>query len=165
MSHASLVLTIPLAALLLALAFPAGITASRGWSRRLKRRGRLGLHTPAALASDDAFDVANRVSAPLVAGAAIVGAVCATLVIVLPLGILGAIMVAILGFFGVLGQLFAGATVGERAARTVPLPARKPESGGCCGGCGDASCSANADSAQATTYDVIPDLVPDAALH
>lgn len=161
-SHASLALTIPLAALLLALAVPAGITAFRGWSRRLERRGRLGLHTPAALASDEAFILANRVAAPIVAGAAIVGVVCAIVTIALPLGILGAIMVAVLGLIGVLGQLFASATIGERAARTVPLPARKPEGGGCCGGCGDSGCSGS--HASATSYDDIPDLIPDAAL-
>lgn len=167
-SHASLILTIPLAALLLALAIPAAITASRGWARTLERRGRLGLHTPAALASDQAFALANRVSAPLVAGAATVGIACTIVMLALPLGTLGAIMVAVLGFIGVLGQLFAAANVGERAARTVPLPARKPEGGGCCGGCGDAGCSANAGHsgpAAATAYGDIPDLVPDATMH
>lgn len=161
-------MTIPLAALLLALALPSAVTAQRGWARRLERRGRLGLHTPAALASDEAFVLANRVAAPLVAGAAIVGILCSVVTIALPLGFLGAVMVAVLGFVGVLGQLFAAATLGERAARTVPLPARKPEGGGCCGGCGDAGCAANRagqaqDSAQ--VYGDIPDLVPDAALH
>lgn len=144
MSHAPLALTIPLAVVLLLLALPSAVTAYRGRIGTLERRGRLGLHTPAALASERAFALANRVAAPLAAGAGGVGLVCAVLVLVLPIGVAGAIVVAVLGLAGVLGQLYAASTVGERAAMTVPRPARKPGSdgAGCCGscGCGDAGC-------------------------
>ncbi len=137
MSHAPLALTIPLAAVLLLLAIPAAITAYRGWDGTLDRRGRLGLHTPAAMASERAFALANRVAAPLVAGAAGVGIVCAALVLALPMGVVGAIVVAVLGLVGLLGQMYVASTMGERAAMTVPRPARKPEpTGSCCGGCG-----------------------------
>lgn len=142
-SHAPLALTIPLAAVLLLLALPAAITARRGWDGTLDRRGRLGLHTPAAVASERAFALANRVAAPPVAGAAGVGIVCGVLVLALPMGVAGAIVVAVLGLVGLLGQLYMASTMGERAAMTVPLPARKPEpTGSCCGGCGcgDAGC-------------------------
>lgn len=176
MTHASLALTIPLAVVLLALAVPAGIAAARGWAGRLRREDRLGIHTPPALASDDAFTLANRVAAPLVGSAAAVGLVCAVLVLALPIGTAGALIVFVLGLAGVLGQFAAGSRLGDRAARTVPIPARKP-SGGCCGGggcgegaqadgcgsggcdCGDGACSAGPSSAA-----VIPDLVADAPL-
>lgn len=144
MSHAPLALTVPLAAVLLLLAVPSALAARRGWDGTLDRRGRLGLHTPAAQASERAFALANRVAAPLVASAAGVGAVCAVLVLALPLGVVGAIVVAVLGLVGLLGQLYVASMLGERAAMTVPRPARKPEPGaGCCGacGCGDGGCA------------------------
>ncbi len=136
-SHAPLALTIPLAAVLLVLALPSAVTALRGWDGTLDRRGRLGLHTPAAMASERAFALANKVAAPLVGAAAGVGVLCAVLVLALPIGVAGAIVVAVLGLVGLFGQLVAASSMGERAARTVPRPARKPEAaGGCCGGCG-----------------------------
>jgi hypothetical protein len=159
-------LTIPAAAILIALAIPSALAASRGWSGRLSRLGRLGLHTPAALASDDAFALANRVSAPLVAGAAITGIVCAAVALALPLGTLGAITVLALGFVGLIAQLVAAARIGERAARTVPLPARRPAAGsGCCGGCGCGDGGCAADASRSGAHDAIPDLRPDATLH
>lgn len=159
--YAPLSLTLPVAAILLALAIPAAVAASRGWTGRLTRLGRLGLHTPAALASDRAFALANRVSAPLVAGAAITGSVCALVALALPLGTLGAVTVLTLGFVGLVGQLIGAARIGDRAARTVPLPARKPAAGGCCGGCdcGDAACGS-----AGAAHDAIPDLLPDATV-
>lgn len=165
MSYAPLSLTILPAAILLALAIPAAVAASRGWTGRLTRLGRLGLHTPAALASDEAFALANRVSAPLAAGAAITGIACAIVALALPLGTLGTITVLALGFVGLVGQLVAAAKIGERAARTVPVPARKPASGGCCGGCGcgEGGCGSAGAAQGASAYDAIPDLQPDIA--
>lgn len=182
MTHTSPALTIPLAAVLLALAVPAGIAATRGWAGRLRREGRLGIHTPPALASDDAFTLANRVAAPLVGSAAAVGSVCAVLVLALPIGTAGALIVFVLGLAGVLGQFAAGSRLGDRAARTVPVPARKPTGGGCCGaggcgcgadstasgenGCGSGSCDCGdgACSAGSSSAAIIPDLVADAPL-
>jgi hypothetical protein len=146
-SHAPLALTVPLAVVLLLLAVPSAITAYRGRDGTLDRRGRLGLHTPAAQASERAFALANRVAAPLVSGAAGVGLVCAALVLALPVGVAGSIVVAALGLVGLFAQLYAASVLGERAAMTVPRPARKPEPGaGCCGGCGcgDGGCAADA---------------------
>lgn len=169
MSYAPLLLTIPFALVLLALALPAAVTARRGWTGRLERRGRLGVHTPAALASDDAFALANRVAAPLVAGAAAAGVACAAIPMLLPVGLAGAMTVFALGLVGTVGQLMYASTIGERAARTVPLPARKPQGGGCCGGCGcgDGGCTAGAagHAGGSIGNDVIPDLLPDAIAH
>lgn len=187
MTHASLALTIPLAVVLLALAVPAGIAAARGWSGRLRREHRLGIHTPPALASEEAFTLANRVAAPLVGGAAAVGLVCAVLVLALPIGIAGAVIVFLVGLAGIFGQFAAGSRIGDRAARTVPIPARKLSGGGCCGGggcgcgaetgsagagdatgsgCGDGSCDCGDGGclAGSSSSAVIPDLVADAPL-
>lgn len=163
-SYAPLPLTIPAAAILLALAIPAAVAASRGWAGRLTRLGRLGVHTPAALTSDEAFALANRVGAPLAAGAAVSGILCAIVALALPIGTLGAVTVSVLGFAGVVIQLAGAARIGDRAARTVPLPARKPAAdGGCCGGCGcgDGGCGG---THATSAYDAIPDLRPDATL-
>lgn len=170
MLHAPLALSVPLAAVLLALAVPTGLTGLRAARGQLDRLGRPGLHTPAARASDEAFSLANRVAAPLTLGAAAVGILCAALVLALPIGVWGAVVVAVLGSAGFFGQLTAASRLGEQAARTVPLPARKPAGGGCCGGCGDAGCSANAgapahaDARLGHGAAVMPDLVADTAL-
>lgn len=170
MQHVALALSIPLAALLAIFAVPAGLTGLKALGGRLDRRGRLGLTTPAARASDDAFALANRVAAPLNLGAAAVGIVCAAVVLALPIGAAGAILVTVLALVGVFGQLAFAARLGERAARTVPLPARKPAGGGCCGSCG---CGGSGDHNAAPLVDarlrpataLIPDLVADAVAH
>lgn len=127
---APLALTLPIAAVLTLPAAAAAVAAVRGWTGRLKRTGRLGVHTLAASASDRGFEVANRVAAPVAAGAAGVGLVTALIVLVLPLTVLATIMVGVLGLVGMLFLLYVAAALGEQAARTVPLPARKPGSAG-----------------------------------
>jgi hypothetical protein len=149
-SNAPLVLTIPLALLLAALAIAAALMARKGTAGTLQRSGRLGVHTPAALASDDAFAVANRVAAPISAGAAAVAAVVALLLILLPLSTAAAITVFVVGLAGSMALLVAAGVLGDRAARQVPIPARKPGtpggagcSGCACGGGGCAGISRN----------------------
>lgn len=161
MTSAPLALSLPLAAVLLLLALPALITASRGWRAELTRENRLGLHTPAAVASEDAFQLANRVAAPLVAGAGAVALVTAGLTVLLPLGVAGALVVAILGFIGYFWQMASASRLGERAAMTVPRPARKPQ-GGCCGAGGACGCGAGAHGGAGAAGADIPDLVADA---
>jgi hypothetical protein len=137
-SAAPLILTIPLAALLAVLAAAAAVMARRGFAGSLSRSDRLGVHSPAAMASDEAFALANRVAAPVAAGAAAVAGVIAVLVIVLPLNTLGTVVVWILGFAGSVVLLVVSGALGDRAARQVPIPARRPggpASGSGCGGC------------------------------
>lgn len=162
MSHAPLFLSLPLAALLLILALPLGIAGVRGWTGRLDRLGRFGIHTPAAQASDRAFALANKVGAPLMMAAAAVGAVCAVLVVTLPVGVVGAIVIAVIGVAGLFAQMLAATNLGERSARTVPLPARKPAGGGCCGGCGCGS--GGCGSANESAETVVPAAPRDARL-
>jgi hypothetical protein len=136
-SDAPLALTIPLAVLLAALAVSSAVMAKGGFSGSLSRSGRLGVHTPAAMASDEAFALANRVAAPIAAGAAVVAGVVAVLVLALPLGIGSVVVVGLLGLAGSMTLLLVAGTLGDRGARQVPIPARKPTpaAGGGCGGC------------------------------
>jgi hypothetical protein len=136
MSSAPLALTVPLAAVLLIIAALATVTAVRGRSGTLRREGRLGIHSPAAMASDQAFQLANRVATPVVAGTAVVAAVVAVLVLVLGLGTGATLLIGLLGLVGSVGLLLVAGAMGERAARTVPVPARRPAASGSCGGCG-----------------------------
>ena len=108
------------------------------------------------MASDDAFALANRVAAPVSAGAAAVAAVIAVLVLVLPVSTAGTLTVFVIGLAGSMGLLVAAGVLGDRAARQVPIPARKPGSAGgagcsgcACGGGGCAGISRN-DPAAAT---------------
>jgi hypothetical protein len=126
---------IPVAALLLLLAGLSAVTARRGWSGTLARSGRLGVHSAAASESDEAFRAANRVAAPVVGGAAVVGLVLAVLVLVLPFPTVATVLVGVLGIVAVLVLLVAGGVLGEQAARTVPVPARRPQPNAACSGC------------------------------
>lgn len=140
---APLALTLTITAVLLALALLCGMTAWRSFAGSLTRQGRLGVHSPAALASDKAFDLANRVAAPIVTGA---GAIAAVLVLLLALAGPSTAVVLVVGGIGIvgcIGLLICAGVLGDRAARTVPVPARAPAGQSGCGGCGcgGAGCS------------------------
>lgn len=141
-SHAPLALVIPLVVVLAVLAVPSLIAARGGWSRRLERTGRLGVHSEASMASDEAFRMANRVAAPVVGGAGAVAAVAALLVVLLPVGTGLALTIGLIGILGSVALLMVAGSLGERAAQAVPRPARKP-GGASCGGCacGGGGCS------------------------
>ncbi len=129
-------MTVPLGVLLLLVAVWAAVTARGGWIGALHRDGRLGARTPAASSSDDAFALANRVAAPVMAGAAGAALVTGVIVLAVPLSIAAVLVVAGLGLLGSVVLAIAGATLGERAARTLPVPARAPGSSSACDGCG-----------------------------
>lgn len=137
-STASLALTIPLAVVLLLPAALSGLVGLRGRAGALTRDGRMGVRTPASMASDEAFAVANRVAAPVALGAAAVAAVIAVLILVLPVSAAVAVILFLVGLAAVFALLLVAGTLGDRAARHVPLPARKPgtDGGAGCGGCG-----------------------------
>ncbi len=143
MSSAPVAFTLPVALLLLVIAVASLLTARRGWSGRLNRASRWGLHSPAASAGDEAFRVANRVAAPVIGGAAAIAAVLTVLVPVLPLPTAATVVVGVLGLAAVLLLLVVGGTLGEQAARAVPVPARRPQPSGACAGCacGGGGCS------------------------
>ena len=137
MGHVSPVpaFAIPVAVLLLLLAGLCLVTARRGWSGTLARSGRLGVHTAAASESDEAFLMANRVAAPVVGGAAVIALVLAVLVVVLPFPAVATIVLGVGAFVAVFVLLIAAGVLGEQAARTVPVPARRPQPNAACSGC------------------------------
>lgn len=126
---------LPLALVLIVLAGTSAVTAIRGRDGVLNRNGRLGVRSEAALVSADAFTLANRVAWPIVAGAGIVAGVCGVVLAVAPLGVLTAVIVFVVALIGTVALLVTAAQLGDRAARSVPRPARKPAGGGSCGGC------------------------------
>ncbi len=149
-----LALTLPLAAVLLVMTLACAVTARRGWAGSLQRGGRSGVRTPAASASDAAFAVANRVAAPIQAGAAAIAAVVALLVLLLPMPVAATVVAFVVGLVAVIALSVAASSTGERAAREVPMPARRPGGGSCDGcACGSGGCSAlsrSSDSGAAT---------------
>lgn len=131
-----LALTLPLAAVLLFLAAGPAAAAIGGWRGTIRRGGGLGLRTKGAQTSEQAQALANKVAAPVYGGAAVVLVVIAALVVFLPMPVALTVVVFVLALISLAGLSLAAANLGEKAARTVPVPAAKPGStGGGCGGC------------------------------
>ncbi|EOD66841.1 SdpI family protein [Amycolatopsis vancoresmycina] len=111
-----------------------------GFRERLTREGGTGVRTEAALRSEEAFKLANRVAGlPTMAGGAI--AVLAGLAgLAMPTtGLL--VSAALAGVLAMLVLVMGGGVLGNRAALTVPAPAPAAPAGcsGCAcgaGGCG-----------------------------
>ena len=91
--------------------------------------------------------MANRVAAPVALGAAAIAALLAVLILVLPLST-GAVVISFaVALVAAFALLVTAGVLGDRAARHVPIPARKPDAGGAgCGGCGAAAAGAAAAS-------------------
>jgi len=144
-SEAPLWLTVPFALLLVVLGAAAAVLARGGFAGSLTRKNRMGVHSPAAMASDEAFTLANRVAAPVAGGAAVVAAVSAVLMLFLPLPAVANLVVGLVGLAGSVVLLLVAGVLGDRAARQVPIPARKPSSAGgagCAGcDCGGGGCA------------------------
>lgn len=134
-SNAPAAFTLPVAAVLLILAVLALITAIRGWTGALRRDSKLGVHSIAASSSDDAFALANKVAAPVVGGAAAMSLVLAVLVLILPLPTPAIVIIGVLSIVAVVVLLVAGGILGEKAARTLPVPLRMPKPSAACDGC------------------------------
>jgi len=144
-SEAPLWLTVPFALVLVALGAAAAVMARGGFAGSLTRKNRMGVHSPAAMASDEAFTLANRVAAPVAGGAAVVAVVSAVLMLFLPLPAVASLVVGLVGLAGSVVLLLVAGVLGDRAARQVPIPARKPSSAGgagCAGcACGGGGCA------------------------
>jgi hypothetical protein len=129
-------LVLPL--LLLLLGAPLLVIGDLGRRGRLNLTGRVGVRTPAARRSYEAFALANRVAGlpVLVAGGiGVLGAVAALLV---P-GDVTAVIIAVIALAGTFVVAAAGGSLGNRAAEALPEPA----AGGCSGcACGSGGCGA-----------------------
>ena len=156
MSNAPLALTVPVALVLLIVAVMAAVTARRGWTGSLRRDGKLGIHSPAAASSDASFRAANKVAAPVVAGAAVVAVLFAVLVLVLPVPVAATVVIAVLGLIAVPLLLISAGVMGERVARTMPVPARRPVAGPACDGCACGSGGCAGLTRTAVPVDAVP---------
>ncbi|GAA0612789.1 hypothetical protein GCM10010174_33020 [Kutzneria viridogrisea] len=100
----------------------------------LKRNRFLGVRTPAALASEEAFLLANQVAGlPVLVGGA-VGVLGSAAAIALG----GSLLPLLIGLVGMAVIVLAGAGLGARAAAAMPEPEPALPAGcsGCaCGGC------------------------------
>jgi len=111
-----------------------------GFRERLTREGGTGVRTQAALRSEEAFKLANRVAGlPTMAGGAI--AVLTGLAGLAMPTTGGLISAALAGVLAMLLLVMGGGVLGNRAALTVPAPAPAAPAGcsGCAcgaGGCG-----------------------------
>ncbi|MET8993807.1 SdpI family protein [Amycolatopsis sp. Hca4] len=111
-----------------------------GFRERLTREGGTGVRTEAALRSEEAFKLANRVaSLPTMAGGAI--AVLTGLAGLAMPTTGGLISAALAGVLALVLLVMGGGVLGNRAALTVPAPAPAAPAGcsGCAcgaGGCG-----------------------------
>jgi len=137
---ASWLLTAPLAAVLLLPAVTAVIVGIRGRAGSLRRTSKLGVHGPAAEASDEAFALANRVAAPVALAAGLVLAVGALLTVGLRLGPLPTIVLFCVAVVGGITLLIRAGSLGERAASTIPPQAGRPAGCGSCV-CGSGGCA------------------------
>ena len=133
---------LPLAVVLLVIAAVAALTAARGRVGGLSADGRLGVRSEAAVRSAQAFNLANRVAWPIVAGAGAVAGGCGLLVAAAPVGVPTTVVIFALGLAGSTALLVKAGQLGDRAARTVPKPAIKPGGGSCSGcACGGGGCA------------------------
>lgn len=115
---------------LLLVAAAALTTAGLTRTGKLDRRGRAGVRTPSALASDESFTAANRTAAPFLVLAGVFAVLAAVLVGATGLRGSGGVL-ALVGCGVVVGGLLVlGAVRGERAAAHVlarpAAPGRRP---------------------------------------
>ena len=109
-----------------------GILGLRG---SLRRNRYFGVRTPAALRSDEAFTLANRVAGlpTLVAGAVgVLGSVTS-------MALSDSIIPLAVGIVGMFAIVLAGAVTGHKAAEALPEP--EPELPAGCAGCACGGCS------------------------
>lgn len=136
---ASLLLSIPLALVLLVPGVAALLAGHRGWRGTLPADSALGVRGPASQVSAQSAAVANRTAAPVIGAAGAVLTVGAVLVTALRLPTAASLVVFALALIGGVALLVVAGSLGERAATTVPRPATAPA--GCSGcACGAGGC-------------------------
>ncbi|WP_037177137.1 SdpI family protein [Rhodococcus sp. UNC363MFTsu5.1] len=130
------------ATVLFVVALAIGVVAVAGITGRLPRNRWAGVTTPEALASDDAFRLANRIAAPTMAAAAlllVIGGVGA-----LAFGTAGGLLTVAVALVAALVTAGYGGSMGARAAAAA-APA---------GGCGhDCGCGSPAEPESAEFAD------------
>jgi SdpI/YfhL protein family len=109
-----------------------------GWRERLPRERGAGVRTAATMRGDEAFRLGNKVAGlPTLVGG-LIGLLAGVAGLVMPTGG-GTIVAAVVGLIGLVTLVVAGGVLGNRAAATVPAPAKLPA--GCAGcACGAGGC-------------------------
>ncbi|SEG85081.1 SdpI/YhfL protein family protein [Saccharopolyspora kobensis] len=106
----------------------------RGLRGQLPRNRYVGVRTPAAMSSDQAFEVANRAAGPaMLAGGA--AAVLAGASLPMLASTFSVVMISVFGLVGAFVLMTAGGVLGNRAAEAMPAPAAAGGCSGCAGGC------------------------------
>ncbi|MCI2423595.1 SdpI family protein [Saccharopolyspora sp. K220] len=106
----------------------------RGLRGQLPRNRYVGVRTPAAMRSEEAFELANRAAGPaMLAGGAV--AVLAGASLPMLAAAFSVVMVAVLGLIGAFALMTVGGVIGDRAAEAMPAPAPTGGCAGCAGGC------------------------------
>ncbi|WP_026421780.1 SdpI family protein [Actinokineospora inagensis] len=126
---------VPLAPLVAGL--PLLVIGGLGLAGRLPRNRFGGVRTPAALRSDEAFRVANKVAGPPTAVAGLVGVLGAVVGFALT-STAAVLTVSVIAVLGLAVITLAAGVLGNRAAEAVPEPKPAVPAGcaGCqCGGC------------------------------
>lgn len=106
----------------------------RGLRGSLPLNTYVGVRTPAAMRSEEAFELANRAAGPAMLAGGGIAVLAGASLPALASGFSVA-MVAVLGLVGAFALMTVGGVVGNRAAETVPDPAPTGGCGGCAGGC------------------------------
>ncbi|MFC0546353.1 SdpI family protein [Kutzneria chonburiensis] len=125
------VTTVSVVVLIVGLSF--GVVGALGLRGALRRNRFFGVRTEAAMRSDEAFTLANRVSGLPTVVAGVVGILGAAT----SLALLSIVPLAV-GVVGMLAIVVAGAATGTKAADALPEPEPTLPAGcaGCaCGGC------------------------------
>jgi hypothetical protein len=106
-----------------------------GLLERLPRNRFVGVRTPATLRTDRAFHLANKVAGLPVAVAGTVGVLSGVLGLLTP-----SLVLAAVGFAGLVGIAVAGGVLAHRAAEAVPEPEPAPALPAGCRGCACGGC-------------------------
>lgn len=145
-----MLLSIPLAVILLVPGVAALIAGHRGWRGTLDPNSALGVRGQAAQVSPQSAGVANHTAAPVIGAAGAVFTLGALLAVALRLSTPATIVVFVVALVGGVALLVVAGSLGERAAMTVPRPATKPL--GCSGcACGAGGCGSSSDAAPPAT--------------
>lgn len=101
-----------------------------GWRGGLRRNRFVGIRTAVAMASEDAFRLANRVAAPALLAAAAVAVLGGVAALAAPSAGAYAVVLGVAGT-GMIGLMVAGGVLGTRAAAGLAPAGSPPVISGC----------------------------------
>ena len=134
-----MVLRVALLVVLVGFGVSVGMVGFLGWRGRLRRDGRIGVRTPDALRSEEAFALANRVAGPPALAAGLISVLAGVAALFVPT-LLGVVVLAVVGLAGAVLIVRGGGALAQRAAAAIPAPPAPAGCGGCA--CGSGGCAA-----------------------